>query len=112
MSVNHGGTGGRIPPEFAVGGRLYRLSPRFLSFFKIPSALHGFVPPPQISTQVYATEFNSHRSNVIQNVRFDVKLLFAAQMLMVFGLFHTKILCNINVIPKETSLDHIASLSH
>jgi hypothetical protein len=45
MGVNHGG-GGRIPPEFAVGRTLIQVvPPRFLSFFKISSARHGFVLP-------------------------------------------------------------------
>jgi hypothetical protein len=46
MGVNHGGgAGGLIPPEFAVGDANTGCPPRFLSFFKISSARHGFVPP-------------------------------------------------------------------
>jgi hypothetical protein len=52
MGVNHEGTN---PPEFAVGDANTGCPPRFLSYFKISSARHGFVPPPQISTQIYAT---------------------------------------------------------
>jgi hypothetical protein len=39
------GDGGTNPPEFAVGDAYTGCSPRFLSFFKISSARHGFVPP-------------------------------------------------------------------
>jgi hypothetical protein len=49
MGVNHRRTN---PPEFAVGDAYAGCPPRFLLFFKISSARHGFVP--QISTQVYA----------------------------------------------------------
>jgi hypothetical protein len=58
MGVNHGGgREGRIPPELAVGDANTSCPPRFLSCFKISSARHGFAPPPQISTQIYATDW-------------------------------------------------------
>jgi hypothetical protein len=49
--------GGRIPPQnLQWGDANTGCTPGFLSFFKISSARHGFVPPPpQISTQIYAT---------------------------------------------------------
>jgi hypothetical protein len=60
MGVNHGGTGGRIPPEFTVGDANTGCPPRFLSYFKFPSVRHGFVIPHQISTQIYATGLAEH----------------------------------------------------
>jgi hypothetical protein len=53
MGVNHGGTGGRIPQNWQWRDVNTSYPPRFLSYFKISSARHRFVP--QISTQIYAT---------------------------------------------------------
>jgi hypothetical protein len=45
MGVNHGG--GRIPQNLQWGDDNTGCPPRFLSFFKISSARHTFVPPPR-----------------------------------------------------------------
>jgi hypothetical protein len=45
MGVNHGENGGTNPPELAVGDANTSYPPRFLSYFKISSARHRFVPP-------------------------------------------------------------------
>jgi hypothetical protein len=57
MGVNHGGT--NPPQNLQWGDANTGCPPRFLSYFKISSARHGFVPPPQISTQIYATASSS-----------------------------------------------------
>jgi hypothetical protein len=60
--------GDESPPEFAVGGRSYRLSPQiFVVFqnFKRPP----WIRPPQISIQIYATGYVNH--NVRQEMYCD-----------------------------------------
>jgi hypothetical protein len=53
MGVNHGGD--ESPQNLQWGDANTGCPPRFLSFFKISSARHGFVP--KISTQIYATVY-------------------------------------------------------
>jgi hypothetical protein len=45
MGVNHGGRGDESPQNLQWGDANTGCPPRFLSFFKISSARHGFVPP-------------------------------------------------------------------
>jgi hypothetical protein len=54
MGVNHGGTGGTNPPEFAVGTLIQVVPPDFCHVSKF-QALAMDSSPPQISTQIYAT---------------------------------------------------------
>jgi hypothetical protein len=55
MGVNHGWGRGMNLPELAVGYTNTVCPPDFCHVSKILSARHGFFPPPQISTQIYAT---------------------------------------------------------
>jgi hypothetical protein len=57
MGVNHGGGGGGAtnPPRIGSGGTLIQVVPQIFVMFQNFMRSPWIRPPPQISTQIYAT---------------------------------------------------------